>query len=115
MPIKRGDIYFVDLDPVVGRELGKKERPVIVLSINDINMKPLVVSVIPGTTTPSQFRNTVQVEPGRSNGLKKDTYFQCHQLRALDHTRFNSQRVGVLSAAEITKIESAVKFSLGLS
>ena len=50
MPIERGQVFFVDLDPVMGREIGgQKVRPVVVLSINDINSKPLVVTVVPGT------------------------------------------------------------------
>jgi mRNA interferase MazF len=44
MSIKRGQIYFVTLDPVQGREQAGK-RPVLVLSIDEINDLPLVVTV----------------------------------------------------------------------
>ena len=43
MPIQRGEIYFVNLNPVKGREQAGR-RPVLVLSINDINKLPLVVN-----------------------------------------------------------------------
>lgn len=48
MTVERGEIYFVDLNPVKGREQAGK-RPVLVLSIDTINRLPLVVTVIVGT------------------------------------------------------------------
>lgn len=48
MPILRGDIYFVELNPVQGREQAG-HRPVLVLSIDAINSLPLIVTVIVGT------------------------------------------------------------------
>lgn len=115
MPIGRGEIYFVELGPVVGREMdGHKRRPVVVLSINDINRKPLVVTAAPGTTTASRFLNVAHVAPSPSNGLHMDTYFQCHQVRSLDHSRFLRSPVGRLSAKEMSTVEEAVKFALGL-
>lgn len=45
MPIERGDIYLVDLNPVQGREQAGR-RPVLVLSVNAINRLPLVVTVV---------------------------------------------------------------------
>lgn len=48
MPIQRGEIYFVDLNPVKGREQAGR-RPVLVLFIDDINSLPLVVTVVVGT------------------------------------------------------------------
>ena len=70
--IRRGEIYYVYLDPVFGRELGGyKTRPVVVLSINEINTKPLVVTVVPGTSDKGHgvvYRNVVRVEPTKENG-----------------------------------------------
>ncbi len=118
MPIERGQVFFVDLDPVVGREIGgQKARPVVVLSINDINSKPLVVTVVPGTKAadkPVNYRNVVVVEPSRGNGLAVQTIFLCHQIRAIDHSRFAMRPIGRLSASDMTRIKDAVKFSLGL-
>ena len=117
MPVSRGEVYYVDLDPVVGREIaGGKRRPVVVLSINDLNRKPLVVAVVPGTSTTKrhQFRNVVTVAPSATNGLSCDTNFQCHQIRALDHSRFRSPPAGRLAPADLAKVEGATKFCLGL-
>jgi mRNA-degrading endonuclease toxin of MazEF toxin-antitoxin module len=117
MRIARGDIYFVFLDPVFGRELGGyKTRPVAVVSVNDINDKPLVALVVPGTSTTKhpEARSQVLVRPSKTNGLKEDTMFQCHQPRALDKGRFVSWRVGRLDRNDLERVESAIKFSLGL-
>jgi len=48
MSIRRGEIYFVNLNPVQGREQAG-DRPVLVLSIDTINRLPLVVTVVVGT------------------------------------------------------------------
>ncbi len=91
--IRRGQVYLVYLDPVFGHELGGyKVRPVAVLSINDINNKPLVVTIVPGSSDkgkPASSLN-VRVEPTRENGLREPTLFLCHQIRALDKGRFTA-------------------------
>ncbi len=48
MPIRRGEIYLVNLNPVIGREQARR-RPVLVLSDDAINRLPLVVTVVVGT------------------------------------------------------------------
>ena len=48
MTVKRGEIYFVNLNPVQGKEQAGK-RPVLVLSIDAINQLPLVITVVVGT------------------------------------------------------------------
>jgi mRNA-degrading endonuclease toxin of MazEF toxin-antitoxin module len=95
MPILRGEVYYVELGPTRGRELDLKRRPVVVVSINDINLKPLVVAVVPGTTHVTArrvFRNQVKVDPTSSNGLTNSTLFDCIQIKALDHSRFTEDR-----------------------
>jgi mRNA interferase MazF len=59
MPIQRGDIYFVNLNPAQGREQAG-QRPVLVLSIDAINRLPLVVTVVVGTKGESI---TVTIQP----------------------------------------------------
>ena len=117
MLIQRGEIYFVELGPTRGKELDVKRRPVVVLSIDEINMKPLVVTVIPGGTRFADkhvFRHEVQVEPADSNGLSRPTIFQCFQIKALDHSRFDRDPAGVISVEDLQKIEQTVKLCLGL-
>lgn len=119
MEVQRGQIYYVYLDPVFGRELGGfKMRPVAVLSIDDINRKPLTITVVPGTSAgskPVHFPNVVVVQPSAANGLTSATIFECHQIRALDRGRFTSRLVGNLSPRDLSLLEEAVKFNLGFS
>jgi mRNA interferase MazF len=119
MAIYRGEIYFVSLDPVRGREMGGgKTRPVAVVSINDLNRKDLVVVVVPGTkqdgSKRSDYRNVIQVPRTPQNGLKFDTIFHCHQVRALDRNRFTTPAIGQLSTVHLQSLENAIRYSLGL-
>jgi mRNA interferase MazF len=114
--IRRGEVYFVYLDPVVGHEQGGR-RPVVVLSINRINDKPLVVTVVPGTTARDDlkaYRNIVRIEHTAVNGLSAPTVFLCHQLRSLDRSRFSGGAAGSLSGQDIYRIEKSVKYTLGI-
>jgi len=107
MPILQGEIYFVELRPTRGKELDLKRRPVVVVSINDINLKPLVVMIVPGKThRPGKkvFWNEVRVEPSMTNGLTNVTLFECFQIRALDHSRFDQGPAGVLSFEDMSRI-----------
>jgi mRNA interferase MazF len=117
MRTHRGEIFRAYLPPFVGHEIDpKKGRPVVVLSINEINSKPLVVTVVPGTSwTPGEkiFRNEVKVDPSTRNGLDNATLFQCHQIKSIDHLRFQ-HRVGTLSPDELKRLEEVVGYCLGL-
>ncbi len=115
--IRRGQIYFVELGPGRGREINDKVRPVLVMSIDLLNSKPLVVMVVPGTKAGNKqghFKNEVVVTAADSNGLAYDTIFQCHQLKALDHSRFTAPAIGELDEGELVMVENAVRFCLGL-
>src|SRR5260370_36012050 len=97
MALLRGEIYLGEMGTILGREIDLKRRPVVVLSINDINVKPLVVTVVPGGTRALQarvYRHEVKVEPSATNGLRSPTIFQCFQIKAIDHRRFDSPPVG---------------------
>ena len=48
MTVRRGEVYFVDLNPTAGREQAGR-RPVVVVSNDTLNARPLVVAVVPGT------------------------------------------------------------------
>ena len=115
MTIERGQIYFVDLDPVQGREQAGK-RPVLVLSIDAINSAPLVVTVVSGTDGANLTRNyptNVRVSPSES-GLRLETVFLCFQIRSVDKGRFPANPAGQLSDEKMQEVEAAVRYCLGL-
>ncbi len=115
MTIKRGDIHFVDLNPVKGREQSG-ERPVLVLSIDAINRLPLVVSVVVGTKGANIARDyptNVRVSSSES-GLPDETVFLCFQIRSLDPGRFSKPPAGRMPEAAMERVEKAVRYCLGL-
>jgi mRNA interferase MazF len=115
MPVERGEIYFVDLNPVKGREQSGR-RPVLVISANAINRLPLVVTVVVGTSGENVARDypsNVRI-PGRESGLPMETVFLCFQLRSLDPSRFTGPPAGQLSNAVLERIEASIRRCLGL-
>lgn len=115
MSIRRGEIYFVALDPVQGREQAGR-RPVLVLSIDAINRLPLVVTVVVGTRgerVPRDYPTNVRVS-AQESGLPSETVFLGFQLRSLDPYRFPSAPAGQLSGEALSRVEAAVRYCLGL-
>jgi mRNA interferase MazF len=115
MPIQRGDIYFINLNPVQGREQAG-QRPVLVLSIDAINRLPLVVTVVVGTKGDNITRDyptNVRLSPAESS-LPIETVFLGFQIRSLDPNRFSSPPAGRVTGAALRKIEEAVRYCLGL-
>lgn len=115
MSIERGQIYFVDLNPVKGREQGGR-RPVLVLSTDEINNLPLVVTVVAGTKGANvrrDYSTNVRVSVEES-GLPLETVFLCFQVRSLDANRFSDKPAGSLTAKKMAEVEKAVRHCLGL-
>ena len=115
MSVQRSEIYFVNLNPVQGREQAG-ERPVLVLSVDAINQLPLVVTVVVGTKVTNITKNyptNVRCLP-EETGLLIETVFLCFQIRSLDLKRFPSQPSGKLSDAKMQDIETVVRYCLGL-
>lgn len=115
MPLHRGEIYFVNLNPVKGREQAGS-RPVLVLSIDAINKQPLVVTVVVGTKGENISRDfpiNIRVSP-EDSGLPLETVFLCFQIRSLDPKRFPEKPAGKLSNENLKRIEMVVRHCLGL-
>ena len=115
MAIQRGEIYFVNLNPVEGREQAGN-RPVLVLSRDAINRLPLVITVVVGTKGANISRDyptNVRVSP-EDSGLSIETVFLCFQLRSLDAIRFPANPAGKLSDETMKRIENAIRYSLEL-
>jgi mRNA interferase MazF len=115
MAIRRGEVYFLNLNPVQGREQAG-QRPVLVLSIDPINRLPLVVTVVIGTkgdNVPRDYPTNVRVSPADS-GLPLETVFLCFQIRSLDASRFTGTPAGKVSGHVLEQIEDAVRYCLGL-
>jgi mRNA interferase MazF len=115
MAISRGEIYFVNLSPVKGREQAG-HRPVLVVSTDAINQLPLVVTVVVGTNGANVTRDyptNVRI-PAAASGLPIETVFMCFQIRSLDPTRFPASPAGRLTASYMIKIDDAIRYCLGV-
>ena len=115
--IKRGEIYFVDLNPTKGREQAGR-RPVLVVSSDAINRQPLVVAVVVGTdakNVPRDYPVNVRVTTAET-GLPNDTVFLCFQIRSLDPARFQPTTgpAGRMPATRMTDVENAMRLVLEL-
>ena len=114
MTIKRGEIYFVNLNPAQGHEQSG-QRPVLVISTDAINQLPLVVTVIVGTKGENiqrEYPTNVRMSPADS-GLPMETVFLCFQIRSLDSSRFPQTASGSLNEVHMKRIENAVRYCLG--
>lgn len=112
MEIKRGQIYYADLSPVVGSEQGGL-RPVLIIS-NDIGNKhaPIVIAAAITSQT-HKFRLPTQVMLDTSCGLHKDSMVECEQIRTLDKRRLKVM-MGTICAEAMAQVDKAIAISFGL-
>ena len=112
MTIKRGELYYADLSPVVGSEQGGV-RPVLVVQ-NDVGNKysPTVIAAAV-TSKINKAKLPTHIElPSNSYGLAKDSVILLEQIRTLDKRRLK-ERIGELSELTMTRVDKAILISLG--
>lgn len=101
--MKRGDLFWVNLDPTVGSEIRKK-RPCVLVGANPINKARRTVVVVPlSTAADANPPLTVQVEALGSHAVAV-----CDQIRAVDKTRLIS-RAGNLSLINMKCIDDGLR------
>ncbi len=112
MTIKRGELYYADLSPVVGSEQGGV-RPVLVVQ-NDVGNKysPTVIAAAV-TSKINKAKLPTHIElPSASYGLQKDSVILLEQIRTLDKRRLK-ERIGELPTATMSRVDKAILISLG--
>lgn len=112
MTIKRGELYYADLSPVVGSEQGGV-RPVLVVQ-NDVGNKysPTVIAAAV-TSKINKAKLPTHIElPSNSYGLAKDSVILLEQIRTLDKRRLK-ERIGELNESTMTRVDKAILISLG--
>jgi mRNA interferase MazF len=111
-PVRRGDVWLVDLDPVRGHEQAGF-RPALVLSVDAFNASPAeLVTVLPITSKLRQVRSRVELRPPEG-GLKVASHVIAEQPRTISKARFR-RRVGGVSASTLAKVGAIVRVLLGL-
>ena len=108
MKIERGEIWWINLDPALGREI-KKRRPCVVLSANEINRFRATPVVVPLSSSPQAAPPVMIALPSAG----KDSVAVVDQIRAVDKKRFVS-RAGNLSEPDLRQLEAATKQVLQL-
>ena len=111
--MKRGEIYFADLDPTVGAEI-KKKRPVLIVSNNANNKAGRTVTIVPITSTIKKIYPFEVFLEKEDSGLAKPSKTQCHQIRTIAKIRIQARKVGGVSDTVMLEIEAAIKLHLAL-
>ncbi|WP_422446844.1 type II toxin-antitoxin system PemK/MazF family toxin [Thermoanaerobacterium sp. DL9XJH110] len=114
MLVRRGDIFYADLNPVVGSEQGGI-RPVLVVQ-NDVGNKYSPTVIIAAITSQiDKAKLPTHVEIKREDyGLEKDSVILLEQLRTIDKRRLK-EKITFLDQDMMAKVDEALKISLGLS
>ncbi|MBI4667875.1 MAG: type II toxin-antitoxin system PemK/MazF family toxin [Elusimicrobia bacterium] len=110
--MKRGEIYWVNLDPTIGAEI-KKTRPALVVSNDQNNEAADTVTVLPITSKTDRIYPFEAVLPKSSSGLKEDCKIKANQIRTVDKRRLG-QLMGSISAETMAKVEQAILLHLGI-
>jgi mRNA interferase MazF len=109
--IRRGELYYADLSPVVGSEQGGV-RPVLVVQ-NDIGNKYSPTVIVAAITSQiNKAKIPTHIELKSSYGLVKDSVLLLEQIRTLDKRRLKD-KIGVLDDMCMEKVNQALLISLG--
>ena len=113
MVVKRGDIFYADLSPVIGSEQGGV-RPVVVVQ-NNIGNKyspTIIIAAITSQLNKAKLPTHVPIQ-GQSYGLPKDSVILLEQIRTIDKKRLR-EKTGKFDGEIIKYIDNALKISLAL-
>ena len=111
--VKRGDIYYADLSPVVGSEQGGM-RPVLIVQNDTGNKHSPTVIAAAITSQIGKARLPTHIELGaKSYGLSKDSVILLEQIRTIDKRRLK-ERMGRIDNDLMNKVDNAIAVSFGL-
>lgn len=114
-PLLRGDIYLVNLDPIIGKEIGKA-RPSVIIQ-NDIGNKFSPVTIIAPISSIKEITKPLPImiflKKGEG-GLSEDSYVDCGQIRTVDKDQRLITKFGTLDKSKLLEVDKALKVSLSL-
>jgi mRNA interferase MazF len=111
--IKKGDLYFADLSPVMGSEQGGV-RPVLVVQ-NDVGNKyspTIIVAAVTSRRNKANLPTHVEISAD-GNGLSKNSVVLLEQLRTIDKQRLK-ERIGTIDKTRLPEVNEALSVSLGI-
>ncbi len=113
MSIKRGDIYYADLSPVVGSEQGGL-RPVLIVQ-NDVGNRyspTVIAAAITSRVGKTKLPTHIDVYADKV-GLQKDSVILLEQIRTIDKKRLG-EKMGHLDDSVMSAVDEAITISFGL-
>ncbi len=113
MIVKRGDIYYADLSPVVGSEQGGV-RPVLIIQ-NDVGNKyspTVIATAITSQINKAKMPTHIELD-ANEYGLSKDSVVLAEQIRTIDKKRLK-EKIGHLDDELMNKVNEALEISFGL-
>lgn len=113
MSVKRGEIYYADLSPVVGSEQGGM-RPVLIVQ-NDMGNKhspTVIAAAITSQRDKSKLPTHIEV-PAQECGLSKNSIILLEQIRTIDKRRLK-EKMGMLDERSMNQVNNALSVSFGL-
>ena len=113
MIVKRGDIYYADLSPVVGSEQGGR-RPVLVIQ-NDIGNKyspTVIAAAITSQINKAKMPTHIELA-AKDYGLNKDSVILLEQIRTIDKRRLR-EKIGRIDDRLMASVNNALSISFGL-
>lgn len=111
--VKRGDIFYADLSPVVGSEQGGM-RPVLIVQNDTGNRHSPTVIAAAITSQTGKARLPTHIElSARNYGLSRDSVILLEQIRTIDKSRLR-ERMGQLDNATMDRVDNAIAVSFGL-
>ena len=113
MTVKRGDIYYADLSPVVGSEQGGL-RPVLIIQ-NDVGNKyspTVIAAAITSRMSKAKLPTHIDIYAGEV-GLSKDSVILLEQIRTIDKRRLR-EHMGHLDEKQMPLVDDAIAVSFGL-
>ncbi len=111
--IKRGELYYADLSPVIGSEQGGI-RPVLVIQ-NDIGNKyspTVIAAAITSKLNKAKMPTHIELS-SREYGLEKDSVILLEQIRTIDKSRLR-EKIGELNDFKMNQVNKAMMISLGV-
>ena len=112
--IKRGDIYYANLNPVIGSEQGGT-RPVLIIS-NDIGNRHSPTVIVAAITSRVHTKAKLPTHTAIRDfeGLNKDSIILLEQIRTIDKKRLQ-EYIGMLSESEMARVDKALAISVSLN
>lgn len=107
----RGDIWFVQLDTVIGREQAKK-RPCLILSANNFNQNRSELAIVVPLTSKNKHMRIHLPIYSPEGGLIVPSFIMCEQIRSVSAERFSGSAIGRVDSGTLKVAEQIIKILL---